>query len=238
LNIIDIPASNKDHITAWSDLATGLLRDSGEKYVWRGVTNSTWCLTASLDRFLTEAHLADKAKTKSVLAKNFRRAMSRIGRTVSDNDDECWALAQHLGLPTPMLDWTHSPWIAAYFAVTGMDASTPPARRTAVLWRLDSDAVPDSSSDVRKVPVEAGNRNTRLLAQEGLFTESLKYACLIKALDELGKLDVLYAYTFPMAIAEELMTAVRSMLITDSRLFPDEVGAVREARTQTLREVM
>ena len=98
------------------DPVTGRRRDSG---VYRGVGDSRWPMLTSLDRLGG----IDPPHTKCGLEEHVLRNFVRYSRPYvsSDmrNDWELLATAQHHGVPTRLLDWSYSPFVAAHFATLG-----------------------------------------------------------------------------------------------------------------------
>lgn len=89
----------------------------GTDYIYRGQANHRWNLLSSLERLGNgDPHEHEK---------NFDREFRRRGHhyisdrsvTAKENVLERLALMQHYNIPTRLLDWTKSPYIAAYFAI-------------------------------------------------------------------------------------------------------------------------
>lgn len=89
-------------------------------YVWRGQTKDEsegWYLQSSFDREVKVRDHRDRTEKLKCHLANFKKTMDQLRPGVLPRDDiDIWALGQHYGLKTPLLDWTTCPSIAAYFA--------------------------------------------------------------------------------------------------------------------------
>ncbi|MCB0588919.1 MAG: FRG domain-containing protein [Phaeodactylibacter sp.] len=104
-------------VESWAQLQEVLYHDSWNEqlhrfrsgYVYRGLEDSSYRLSSTLNR-LGESHL------EKHLLRNFRKYSHK---QISSEYKSVWnwlALAQHHGLPTRLLDWTYSPYVALHFA--------------------------------------------------------------------------------------------------------------------------
>ena len=161
---------------SWAELQELLYEDSWQEElgrfrsdrVFRGQQDATADLRTSLARLGGEY-----ADLERHLLRNFRKYAHRDTRNSTFWD---WlSVAKHHGLPTRVLDWTHSPFVALHFA-TAKPASFD---RDGVVWALDyvraAEHLPEQLHE--------------LLAREGAnsFTTDM-LAELAGSLEELGAL--------------------------------------------------
>jgi hypothetical protein len=111
------------------DPASGRLRDWS---VYRGAKDAEWPLLTSLDRLGG----ANSPHTKAHLEEHILRTFIRYSRPYvqqpQPNEWELLVIAQHHGVPTRLLDWSYSPFIAAHFATLNPNPSGD-----RVIWKLD-----------------------------------------------------------------------------------------------------
>lgn len=97
------------------------LSDDQNRWVFRGQADSAWGLATTFER---EARRAGHAPHKwneleKALIAEFKRGGHRYLTHVPSNELQWLALMQHHGAPTRLLDFSFSPYIAAYHALNG-----------------------------------------------------------------------------------------------------------------------
>ena len=169
----------------------------------------------------------------------FRDEASRLHPDpgLSSNDEQVLGLAQHYGVPTRLLDWTETPYVAAFFAFASL-ASSPGKSQDIAIWCLDTTSqIWSEDTGIRLLSI-ASPYNERLKNQLGKFT--LLQSPFDTVEDHIAQADsagtALQKITLPASEAHPALSDLDFMGINYSTIYPGLEGCARAASLRMLLE--
>lgn len=252
-------------ITSWSEFAqlvatTASVSTIVPSYLFRGQTDAEWQLTPKLLRTLPPGTGAARALELEHLALELFKSQAHLYYDAESlptsgigesRFEQWWSLMQHHGAPTRLLDWTASPYVAAYFAVEsnfdrpGAVFIVHPVSATAPLREQygetmlipDDEWIKEDAPDV--IMFTAPKRKTqRLAVQQGNSSLSpnvlcdhdrvVTAACFAATQSDPNKVWM-RKWIVPADLKPDFLRHLRTMNVTANALFPGLDGLGRAA---------
>ena len=184
-------------IESWEDFDESVRKKPYRKWIYRGHPEATWKLESSLYRSFQNVqnlHRLGYGQEKKLIPYKHEERMIKhfkanahlfLTHLPDDSNDLNWlALMQHYGAPSRLLDFTFSPYIAAYFCLeTGIGDAAIYALDHAMLKQVDQDFFEQDPSEMYRnimgtnghkgdefiYPFEPNFSTQRLMVQQGVF---------------------------------------------------------------------
>ena len=230
------------------------------RWYFRGQREAEWGLHTSLDRAVERTsktphsfslwHLNRQDEMRPLLARFQQDAHNYLPHIPAPGDLGSWyALMQHYCAPTPLLDWTESPYVGAYFALEEKAS----VRRKGegdphcALWAVDADWLEEKKRELFKekisqvsdsnelfkhsgpvvVRINPSMSNPRLFAQQGIFLckliDGATFAQLLMTMmmhEELTDRPVIRKLEIGSSLRVTFLKKLRAMNIHRASLFP------------------
>lgn len=226
-------------VKSWAEFKQYAVDLEPHRYIFRGQPGQ-W-------RLRTAFHRTGRANLDKYLNKDMpivHRHLSAVTKHNFDVRDPLqnaafYNLIQHHGFPTPLLDWTYSPFVAAYFAFTEAPIGKNPSKYVRV-YVFDKEAwckaYPQIQNTADRRPhfsiVEAlALENARMAPQQALssFTNVDDIETYVRACEN-DEGQFLHAIDLARTERANVLRELRLMGITPGSLFPGLDGACAELR--------
>jgi hypothetical protein len=221
-------------VRSWDEYSRKV--DLYKGWAFRGHADSAWRLMSTLGRYLN-AYVKREfwASQEERIMRIFQRKGHLFLTHIPERSDtfQWLALMQHHGSPTRLLDFTWSPYVAAFFALErtttqGAVWAVNPKKLVNVTERLNKFL--EGSLNGAIGIGEPFVMNTRLIAQSGTFVVTRDEGFAIEAIVAAyaDPEDTLVKFELPADLVRPLgMRALYMMNITNATLFPDLDGLAR-----------
>nr|WP_286197030.1 FRG domain-containing protein [Tropicibacter sp. R15_0] len=216
------------HIDNWGEFQNFAKKSVGKGFAFRGQSKS-WPLATTFHR-----------KGRTNLDRYWSSDIPRLQRATSSSLTHVFDLmkqfelnaflnlAQHHGYPTPLLDWTFSPYVAAYFAYSRCDeAQSEPVRIFYIDYEEYTRIIPQIHTLASVTPhfsfLEAPSiANDRAIPQQGLLGLSnvADIERFVRNHEEKNEKSFLFAIDLPASEKTQVLAELGLMGITKATMFP------------------
>ena len=209
--------------------ANAYFREQRGRWVFRGHSKAEFALIPSVGR---AAHTSkSRAKYEQSMFDIFKREAISYLQVLPTNDWDWLSLAQHHGLPTRLLDWTHNPMVALYFAVEAHPETDGAFVALHSSTKLPARIYDEAPFEITKPQKFYPNVVTpRIRAQEGLFIACSNIEVpLNQALREDWTIE---QHLIPKERKDSLRYDLYRLGTHSSSLFPDVDGLAKRIKWQ------
>lgn len=239
-------------LESWSQLQETITGSEFRSWAFRGQSDADWNLEPTLRRYFINYRIHPEvwSKQEKRVFRIFKRKAHQFLEHLPKDDDafEWLAIMQHHGAPTRLLDFTWSPYVAAFFALHN-------ATTNAAIWAISTPKLKNSvplreQLDGKEIgPWKAGNyeqyfvpnqfdfitqgepyrMNRRLIAQSGTFIIPSRIdKSVTEILEDNNLTDCLVKFELNTEIMRhETLRNLYNMNITNATLFPDLDGLAK-----------
>lgn len=223
--------------------------EEDRQYIYRGQANSLWTLTSTWHRALRSSDLGSYWELLEYVHDHIATASGRAWDLSDSHDTGAFlGFLQHHGFPTPLLDWSRSPYIAAYFAFSGVNTVAPDSDHVTVFllnhltyqseWQQSFD--PHAPYQHVSVVEISAKGNQKQIIQQGLYTfanvpDQRQHIRELEAIhlpdgSVRGSVPYLLEFLLPVKEAPVALRELRLMGISAMSLFPGVEGLCRGLR--------
>lgn len=214
----------------------------GQKEAWKLRTSFHRTGRADVQRFISEdiqaLHKHLSSRTKHV-----------FNLEIGNENGAFFNLVQHHGYPTPLLDWTYSPFVAAYFAyrnVTKQDVQNASSKDRVRIFMFDQSAWRSDYDQHIHLPtarlhLSIGEflaiENERMIPQQAASTVTNidDIETYIRTCENARERVYLQAFDLPLREKDKVIQELRYMGITAGSMFPGLDGACEELKDRNFR---